>query len=262
MRIAVVTPYFKEGREVLQKCLASVQAQSVPADHVFLADGHPQYWLEEHRHVTHIELRKNVGDFGDTPRSLGFVVAMRGGYDLIQFLDADNVLMPDHFEVVLSHFRGLPEAEYPDLVVARRHMLRPDGSILPVSIPEDDAGKHIDTSCYVFFRSAFFAGLKWSLIPRQLGFMDDRVFFAMLTHAGLQRVAFNQSKTVGYTCWWDSVYREAGEEPPPNCKRLEEHRAAAREWWRTLDPHSKGVIERALGLPIILPAANGASVHE
>ena len=132
----------------------------------------------------------------------------------------------------------------------------------PVSIPEDDAGKHIDTSCYVFFRSAFFAGLKWSLIPRQLGFMDDRVFFAMLTHAGLRRVAFNQSKTVGYTCWWDSVYREAGEEPPPNCKHLEEHRAAAREWWRTLDPHSKGVIERALGLPIILPAANGASANE
>jgi glycosyltransferase involved in cell wall biosynthesis len=261
MRIAVVTPYFKESAEVLRKCMASVQAQCVPVDHVLVADGHPQYWLEEHRHVTHIELRKNFGDFGDTPRSVGFVVAMRSGYDLIQFLDADNVLMPDHFDVVLDHFRGLPEAEYPDLVVARRHMLRPDGSILPFSVREDDALEHIDTSCYVFFRTAFFAGLKWSLIPRQLGFMDDRVFLAMLSRSGLRKFVVNQSKTVGYTCWWADVYRVVGEEPPPNCKNIEGHRAAALEWWRTLDPYRKGLIERTLGQPIFVSRATNAAAQ-
>jgi hypothetical protein len=261
MRIAVVTPYFKESAEVLRKCMASLQAQCVPADHVMVADGHPQYWIEKQPRITHIELRKGTADFGDTPRSVGFVVAMRSGYDIIQFLDADNVLMPDHFDAVLGHFQGLHETEYPDVVVARRHMLRPDGSILGVSIPEDDELKHIDTSCYVFFRTAFFAGLKWSLIPKELGFMDDRVFLAMLRVAGLRKVVVNPSKTVGYTCWWADIYHKVGEEPPPNCKNIEGHRAAALEWWRTLDPYRKGLIERTLGQRIIVSRATNAAAQ-
>lgn len=250
MRVAVITPYFTEGKDVLQRCMASVQAQAVSVDHIFVADGHPQDWIESQRNVTQIIVRSNAGDFGDTPRCLGFVLGVRREYDILQFLDVDNVLMPDHFATVLDHFRGVDEARFPDLVVARRHMLRPDGSVLSVSIREDDELDHVDTSCYVFFRTAFDVGLKWSLIPRQLAFMGDRVFFGMLAAMKL-KVAFNQSKTVGYTCLWEAVYREAGEEPPPNCRDVESHRAAARAWWRALDARSKSVIERRLGVPIL-----------
>ena len=139
--------------------------------------------------------------------------------------------------------------------MARRQLLRPDGSILEVSVPHDDARTHIDTNCYVFYRTAFSVGLKWSLIPRQISFMGDQAFFAMLTqtHAHL-KLAYNQTKTVGYTCLWEIYYRMAGEEPPANCKDMKPHIAAAREWWRSLDPHRKDVIERALGLPILFPA--------
>lgn len=254
MRIAVVTPYFKESAEVLRRCLTSVQSQGAAVDHVLVADGHPQDWVDAEPRVNHIVLRKAAADFGDTPRSLGFVAAMRSEYDIIQFLDADNLLMTGHFDIVLRHFQGLPEAQYPDLVVARRELLRPDGSILGRSIKEDDALKHIDTSCYVFYRTAFHVGLKWSLIPRQLGFMDDRVFFALMRKSGLARIAVNETKTVGYTCWWRDVYREAGETPPPNCKDVEDYRFAAREWWRALDAHSKRVLEARLGMPIIFRA--------
>lgn len=252
MRIAVVTPYFRESAEVLRRCLSSVQSQSVAVDHVLVADGHPQYWVEEQPRVSHIVLRKGAADFGDTPRSVGFVVAMRREYDVIQFLDADNVLSTNHFDVVLRHFHGRPESDYPDLVVAKRQLLRPDGTLLGVSIKEDDALKHIDTSCYILYRTAFSLGLKWALIPPQLGFMDDRVFFALMTKARLRKIAVNDTRTVGYTCWWDDIYREAGETPPPNCKNIESHRAAAFKWWRGLDSHSKSVIEQRLGLPIIL----------
>jgi glycosyltransferase involved in cell wall biosynthesis len=262
MRIAVVTPYFKESAEVLRRCLASVQSQGVPVDHVLVADGHPQDWIEAEPRVTHIVLRKSAADFGDTPRSIGFVSAMRSEYDIVQFLDADNILMPGHFDMTLRHFRGLPEAEYPELVVARRQLLRPDGSALGVSIKADDTLKHIDTSCYIFYRTAFHVGLKWCFIPKQLGFMDDHVFFALLTRSRLRRIAVNEARTVGYTCWWDDIYREAGEAPPPNCKHLEEYRAAARAWWGTLDAHSKSVIEARLGLPIILPPAPGEAGTE
>jgi hypothetical protein len=258
MRIAVVTPYCNEGKGVIQRCIASVQGQSVPVDHIFVADANPQYWIETHANVTHIVLQRRTADFGDTPRSVGFVAGMRSGYDIIQFLDADNLLMPDHFDVTLRHFCGRGAVEYPDLVVARRHMLRTDGSVLEVSVPEEDAFKHVDTNCYVFYRTAFNVGLKWSLIPRQLSFLSDRVFFAMLTQThGDLKLAFNQTKTVGYTCLWESIYRMVGEKPPADCKNLDAQFVAAQEWWRTLDPRSKHVIERALGLPILIPAVDG-----
>jgi glycosyltransferase involved in cell wall biosynthesis len=250
MRIAVVTPYFQESADTLRRCLTSVQAQGVPVDHVLIADGHAQDWVEAEPRVTHIVLRRPAADFGDTPRSLGFVVAMRSEYDIIQFLDADNVLTNDHFDVVLRYFRERPEAEYPDLVIARRKLLRPDGSILEHSIGEDDALRHIDTSCYVFYRTAFHVGLKWSLIPRQLAFMDDRVFFALLAKSGLAKIVATETKTVGYTVWWRDMYRDAGETPPPGCKDIEEQRMAARYWWHGLDPHSRRVIEARLGMPI------------
>jgi glycosyltransferase involved in cell wall biosynthesis len=257
MRVAVVTPYFDESKDVLERCMASARNQSVPVDHILVADGKPQYWIEAHANVTHVVLRKGTADFGDTPRCLGFVMGIRSGYDIIQFLDADNVLMPDHFAITLEHFRGRGAAEYPDVVVARRQMLRPDGSVLAASIPEDDALRHIDTSCYVFYRTAFPVGLKWSLIPRELAFMDDRVFFAMLTQVHRKlKLAFNQAKSVGYTCLWESIYRMIGEQPPANCKNLERHYAAAQQWWRTLDPYRKHLIERTLGLPIWIPATH------
>jgi glycosyltransferase involved in cell wall biosynthesis len=257
MRIAVVTPYFKESADILRRCLTSVQSQCAPVDHVLVADGHPQDWVEAEPGVTHIVLRRSAADFGDTPRSLGFVVAMRNDYDLIQFLDADNILRNDHFDVVLRHFRGCPEAAYPDLVVARRELLRPDGSVLDHSIEEDDALRHIDTSCYVFYRTAFHVGLKWSLIPRQLGFMDDRVFFALMRKSSLARIVTTETKTVGYTCWWRDIYRELGETPPLGSRDIEDHRAAARLWWNTLDPHSRRVIEARLGVPIYDEAPPG-----
>ena len=259
MRICVITPYFNEGREVLLRCLASVQSQCIPVDHILVADGHPQSWIESHDRVTHVVMRKNIGDFGDTPRSLGFLLGMRSDYDILQFLDADNVLMRDHFEAVLDHFRGVATADFPDIVVARRHMLRPDGSILPVGVPEDDARRHIDTNCYVFYRTAFDLGLKWSFIPKQLAFMDDRVFYGMLVAADV-KIRFNERKTVGYTCLWEGAYRQVGEEPPPNCRNVEGHRAAALAWWRTLDHHSKSIIERRLGVPIFeTPETAGVS---
>ena len=254
MRIAVVTPYHNESREVLERCAASVRAQSVPVDQIFVADGSPHYWLEEGPNVTHIVLRKRTADYGDTPRSIGLVLGVRSGYDILQFLDADNFLTPDHFEETLRHFRDRPPSDYPDLVLARRTMVRPDGAPISVDLPEEDTFQHVDTSCFVFYRTAYRVAIKWSLIPPQLGFMDDRVFFAVLAqrHPNL-KFAFNQTRTVRYTCLWEAVYRDAGEAPPPNSKNLDAHFKAAQQWWRNLDAHAKEVIESSLGIPILMP---------
>ena len=254
MRIAVVTPYYNESREMLERCAASVRAQSVPVDQIFVADGDPQYWLEEAPNVAHIVLRKRTADYGDTPRSLGLVLGLRTGYDILQFLDADNFLAPDHFDETLRHFRGRIPSEYPDLVLAKRTMVRPDGSPIPVALPDEDAFQHVDTSCFVFYRTAFRVAIKWSLIPPQIGFMDDRVFFAVLSqrHPEL-KVAYNEAKTVRYTCLWESFYHDVGETPPANSKNLEAKIDAAQRWWRSLDDHAKDVVQRLLGIPILMP---------
>ena len=72
----------------------------------------------------------------------------------------------------------------------------------------------------------------------------------------------NPAKTVGYTCWWTDLYKLAGEEPPPGSKNVEPYRAAAHAWWRTLDAHSKKVIETRLGLPIKISPEIDAPAEE
>jgi glycosyltransferase involved in cell wall biosynthesis len=248
MRIAVVTPYFQEDRETLKRCIDSVMAQSVPVDHVLVADGHPQAWVETYDHVDHLVLCKSSADYGDTPRSLGFLLAMRRDYDIIQFLDADNILFEGHFENVLTGFATTGA----DLLIARRYMLRPDGSIINWKVEEDEKLRHVDTSCFVFSRNAFTVGLKWSHIPRELGFIDDRVFFACVRNSKL-KIAVLPNKTVGYTCMWPGVYRAIGENPPlGHRKSLQDRYDNAKAWWSTLDENRRQLIQRNLGASIRL----------
>lgn len=55
-RYAIVTPYYREPRDMLERCLASVRAQGVKVTHILVADGHPQPWLEQ-AGVRHISIR-------------------------------------------------------------------------------------------------------------------------------------------------------------------------------------------------------------
>jgi hypothetical protein len=245
MRIAVVTPYHKESEEVLARCMASVREQSVAADHILVADGHPQYWVEEYANVAHLVLRKSAADYGDTPRSLGFVLGVRRDYDIIQFLDADNILYGGHFDLVLNGFAETAA----DLLIARRDLLRPDGSIIDWKNEEDDNFRHVDTSCFVFSRSAFPLGLKWSHIPREFGCIDDRIFFAVVQQTPL-RVGILPSRTVGYTCMWPGVYKAIGEEPPPGAHEILDVYAEAKAWWDALDETRRQLVQSHLGAVI------------
>jgi len=69
-RVAVITPYYKEDRLVLERCLRSVRKQTVAVDHFLVSDGFPQDWLD-HEEVRHFRLGKSHGDYGNTPRGIG-----------------------------------------------------------------------------------------------------------------------------------------------------------------------------------------------
>jgi hypothetical protein len=244
MRLAIVTAYFNEDRATIERCIASVRAQTIPVEHILVADGQPQDWIPG-AGVRHVVLDRAHGDFGDTPRMIGLVLAIREEFDAIQFLDADNYVLPQHAAVA----EALLNESGAHLLVLKRRFLRPDGSDLNFTIDEDEALQLIDTNCYLFTRPAFPTALKWALIPRALSFIGDRVFRSVFSKVG-HPVAVASEPTVGYRCLWEGVYRAAGEEPPPGCRDLTEHREKAAAWWSELDDGRRAEIQAALGVRI------------
>jgi hypothetical protein len=212
MRVAVVTPYHREPRPWLERCVASVRAQTRECTHVLVADGHPQAWLDD-AGVRHLRLDRAHADYGNTPRSLGAQLAVSEGFDAVAFLDADNWYQPDHVALCSA----VAEASGADFVAARRHWVREDGSRMPYEAPEDRDGGHVDTSCLFLTFGAFHALPRWMLMPKPMAMLGDRFFLASLREDGL-RGALAPRRTVNYLCTWKAVFDEIGEPAPASAK--------------------------------------------
>lgn len=94
-RIAVITPYYKEPTAMLHQAHLSVAAQDIAADHFLVADGFPNPEIANWN-ARHVPLPQAHADNGNTPRSVGSLLADAEGYDFIAYLDADNWFQPDH----------------------------------------------------------------------------------------------------------------------------------------------------------------------
>ena len=73
-RPVIVTPYCGKGRATIERCIASVAAQTVAVDHILVADGHPQDWVAAVA-ATHLVLDRGHGDCGNAARGLGGLLA-------------------------------------------------------------------------------------------------------------------------------------------------------------------------------------------
>jgi glycosyltransferase involved in cell wall biosynthesis len=214
MRIAVITPYWREDAQTLQAVIASVAGQTYPCAHILVADGAPQEWIDD-RPVTHIRLSGNCGDFGDTPRAVGSAFACGRDYDAVTYLDADNRFADEG--AVERYVAAAERGGAVDLVIGRRTFLRPDGAPLPVR--DEPVSEHIDTNCYFFLRCAFQVALKWCLIPPPLHVVDDRIMRLAVLAAGL-RCTQVDAPTVAYVTRHVAHYRTAGEPTPAGAKDL------------------------------------------
>jgi len=244
MRIAIITAYFKEERATIERCIDSVRSQTQPAEHILVAHGHPQAWIGA-GNLRQIVLDRNNDDFGDTPRAIGLVVAIREGYDAVQFLDADNVIDPHH--VAMS--AGMLRSTGAHMLVLKRRFLRQDGSVLNFISARDETLAAIDTNCYLFARPSFPTALKWTLIPKELSYMGATVFRSVFSKAG-HPVAVASEPTVGYTSMWANTYTEVGETPPPGFRDHSLRAERARAWWSGLDDARRTEIQSALGVTI------------
>jgi glycosyltransferase involved in cell wall biosynthesis len=212
MRVAVVTPYFREPDGVLRQCLDSVAAQTHPATHILVADGYPHPLAAATSH--HIALPgRGHGDNGNLGRAVGAAVAVAEGFDAIALLDADNWFTPDHVASLVALHQRTGAA----LCTASRSLHRPDGSLLAAHDAESDGVRFADTSCLFYLRPAFGLLPLWGQMPARFGPICDRVMWAAIqsrkiatAHSGLPTMAF---RTV-----YCAHYQGLDEAPPPDCK--------------------------------------------
>lgn len=245
LKVAVVTPYYKEDRRLIERCIDSVRAQTYGATHFVIADGFAQAWLDR-AGVRHLRLDHAHADFGNTPRAIAGLLAVSEGFDAVCFLDADNWLDPEHVQLCVTAALAGGRADY---VIARRRFVRMDGSALPICDAEEGHG-HVDTSCFFLLRGAFHTVARWATMPRPLACIGDRVYAATLRSEGLRAVRVDRV-SVNYLCTWASVFRLAGEEPPAYAKPNVDAAAALR-WWRELSASDRRIAERLAGAAVQL----------
>jgi hypothetical protein len=224
---------------VLERCIASVAAQSVAVDHLLVADGHPQDFIDT-LDVRHLRLDREHGDFGNTPRAAGMLLGIAEGYDAIGLLDADNWFDPDHVQACLS------AAIDCDYVAARRRFVRPSGELLLIA--EDPPDRHVDTSCYLFLPESYSILPVWGLMPRPLSPICDRVFHAAARARGLRRATTDHA-TVNFTVTVRHFYTMLGETPPPEAKDGADF-AAIRRWHDALDAAGRTRLQALLGFTL------------
>lgn len=254
MKVAIITPYYKEPREMIERCIRSVAAQDVPVTHLLVADGHPQDWIDQ-APVRHLRLDCSHRDYGNTPRSVGGILAASEGFDAIGFVDADNWLDPGHVRVCLQ--AAAEAGDRVDYVVARRRLTRNDGSVMPILTQDDHDGSHVDTNCFFMLPGSFHTLGQWGVMPKPLSVIGDRIFVGSLRHQGLT-AARTREVTVNYLCTWASLFLAIGETPPDYAKsQIDGNRV--RDWWLGLDERDRQIVDRLAAAPVRFAAAQEAA---
>ena len=227
-RVAVVTPYYQEEMDVLRKCHRSVCEQTYPCVHFLIADGSPAASGISVWPAVHMLLSQSHGNAGNTPRGFGSLSAMYQGYDAIAYLDADNWYYPSHVESMVSLHRRTGAV----VCTATRTFHRLDGSLMYTDVLESDGRRHVDTSCLFLTRAAFGILPLWSMMPKQLGPVGDRVIWDAILSRGFSH-ARDPEPTVAYRTQYHAHYLK-NREPPPEVRDHGEDVWHAQRWWESL----------------------------
>ena len=152
MKVAVVTPYYREPLEVLERCHRSVLAQTHPSTHFMIADGYAQEAINGWENVQHFSLPVSHRDWGNAPRSMGSISAFNQGFDAVAYLDADNWYAEDHIASLVAICTQFEVS----VVFSYRQIVLSTGEYCPFMEEGEETGDHIDTNCYFFTKDAAF----------------------------------------------------------------------------------------------------------
>lgn len=256
-RILVVSPCWWESRAEIERCIASVAAQTLRADHLIVTDGDPPRfaWLGKEP-VRHLPLDTNHANSGNTPRAVGAALGIAEGYDAIALLDADNWFEPAHLE--LCH--ALAASRPCDYVTTSRHLVDEAGNRLPLA--EDPPETHVDTNVLYLLPASYPVLGVWGQIPPQIAIGGDRFFYAALRARRLRRL-HTLTKTVNYVLRLPGAYASIGRPMPGNVRSAPDWPGIAR-WIETLDEGERESIRRSTGvwldsLSVLLPEPHVAA---
>ena len=243
--VAIVTPYFKESRGTLARCLASVKELKHAGKvlYIVVADGHPQDWLDKEEGVIHLRLPVNSNNWGNTPRCLGALLAVAQDAQYLAFLDADCTFDEDHIRVCLQVMADAVLLDAPpiDVVIARRRLRRPDWSVL-CETDLDDPDKNADTNCFFLARSAFHTVAQWGLQPRQTTVICDQLYYLHIKNQGLN-IRISPKVTVNYRTTWKVHYQAMGEPPPADAKHTIDVDSVFKNWYRDFSGNVPNSVE-------------------
>lgn len=212
MKIAVITPYYREDIHTLTRCITSVAQQTHGQVHHYLvADGYPYDDMDGYPRMTHIAL-PHCGDYGDAPRAVGCAVASARGHDAIALLDADCWFEPDHLQLMA----GVMLESGRDIITCPRNLYRSDGSFMAIDTESD--GYHFnDMNCYLIARNKFHHLRTLMAKPKEHSIIDDRYLWASMRE-DLQHIARSTRPTVNYTTTFAFHYQQNNEQPPDDSK--------------------------------------------
>lgn len=223
MKVAVITPYYKENIDTLKKCHTSVINQTHKCTHVMVADGFPKKEIDKWN-VHHVKLPKPHNDIGSTPRLIGCYHAIGLGYDAVAFLDADNWYREDHIDSLVKLF-NITNAAF---LYSNRYLCRLDDSIIKVD-NQSVTPKFVDTNCMMFTRAGYQILQKWVLMPSYGHLIGDRVMTYYVKESGAE-IAYTQTPTVFYRCTKEGVYIANGETPPKGTLPRPNYEESFRKW--------------------------------
>lgn len=220
MKVAMITPYFKETIDCLKRCHFSVKYQTYPdVTHIMVADGNSSPLVESWK-GEHISLPESHTDAGATPRAIAAISAFSRGYDVVGFIDADNWLDNDHVEVML---KTLKESDNDGVIATRRIMHKEDSRELYVDRVESNGDNMVDTNCMFLTRKSLNLMTYWVTEPGK-ELISDRHFWGAVKHFDF-RIARSLKPTVNYVTKWAWHYEYAGVEIPPDSVWLEKDEA-------------------------------------
>lgn len=200
LKIWVVVPFYNESDDWLRQCLASIAGQSVRCQTLVVSDaGRESPVFAEHSpHVLRFPFRSN--DWGDTPRSIGALLATSQGADAVTWLDADNWWEPLHLQSLVA----LHEQTGAAICTSARTLYHINGTRLGRCY-ETDGESFVDANCLLLFRPALRLTPHWSLLPAQAHTAGDRIFWDIIrrsaitrAHTGLPTVAYRTRYRVHY----------------------------------------------------------------
>lgn len=215
MKVAVVTPYYKETKRVLKRCITSVAKQTYDdVIHVLVSDGYPQDWVSDC--TLHHLVMPNTGDCGDTPRLVGSAYASALGCDAIVLLDADCWMDEGHIAKLIE----AQQVTGAGIVTCPRNIFSKFNNEYFGVDKESDGVRFNDTNCYFIIRPVFRTLANWAFKPMNKGLIGDRFFWEACLRAGVP-IARTTFTAVNYPSDFVCHFEMFGKEVPGKAKMIE-----------------------------------------